>query len=386
MLCVSNTCVSNVLARESASASHLPGRQARRSDSDSKWAPILSFITNFDREEFQHRESASASYFYFSWNIYLPFIKCVKSHDLDMCATCVEFRGKQVLIATRQITGVERTVAIKYFKAHIENVMMERAAYRTIRLRAKDDPGEILSIIIDGADQAKFGVPRFRQKSKGEKGYILKQKVTGVLFNSGLGTSYLYCILTSWDNIAGGANQKIDSFCRSMFMVNKRRSMKSSMATFAKYLYVQLDNTAKDNKNRYWFVFCDHLVYLGIFKEIIVNFLPVEHTHEDIDGKFSRHSVCINQRDFITVDDLHEALRSSDKSNKPLILRANGLPNYSRCLKEQACVVSKVDGLSTYRKFVFQRSGRVTQRRNALFGFRKAGHTMIAQEEDLVLL
>jgi hypothetical protein len=70
-------------------------------------------------------------------------------------------------------------------------------------------------------------------------------------------------------------------------------------------LWIQLDNTAKDNKNRYVFSYCHSLVDMGLFQEVEVNFLPVGHTHCDIDQLFSRISVhlygnnCFNFKDLL---------------------------------------------------------------------------------------
>ena len=51
-----------------------------------------------------------------------------------------------------------------------------------------------------------------------------------------------------------------------------------------KKLFLQLDNSAKDNKNRYVMAFCSLLTARRIFKEVTVGFLVVGHTHKDIDG------------------------------------------------------------------------------------------------------
>lgn len=48
-------------------------------------------------------------------------------------------------------------------------------------------------------------------------------------------------------------------------------------------LYLQLDNSAKDNKNQFLMAFLSMLTYRRVFKEIQVGFLLVGHTHEDIE-------------------------------------------------------------------------------------------------------
>ena len=55
-------------------------------------------------------------------------------------------------------------------------------------------------------------------------------------------------------------------------------------------LYMQLDNTTRENKNSTVFGYLSMLVEKGIFKKIKVNFLLVGHTHDHIDQMFSRFS------------------------------------------------------------------------------------------------
>jgi hypothetical protein len=49
-------------------------------------------------------------------------------------------------------------------------------------------------------------------------------------------------------------------------------------------LYLQLDNSPKDNKNQFLFGFLSFLTTQKVFEEIQLGFLLVGHTHEDIDG------------------------------------------------------------------------------------------------------
>jgi hypothetical protein len=57
--------------------------------------------------------------------------------------------------------------------------------------------------------------------------------------------------------------------------------------TLPPILFLQLDNTGKDNKNKHMVSFLAFLVARGVFIEIQVSFLPKGHTHEDIDQFFS---------------------------------------------------------------------------------------------------
>jgi hypothetical protein len=60
-----------------------------------------------------------------------------------------------------------------------------------------------------------------------------------------------------------------------------------------KTLVLQLDNTSQENKNSHMFSFLAELVECKVFERVIVNFLPVGHTHvkyccfvEDYDESF----------------------------------------------------------------------------------------------------
>ena len=67
------------------------------------------------------------------------------------------------------------------------------------------------------------------------------------------------------------------------------------MSSFPKDLNVQLDNTSKDNTNRFFFAFCDYMMHKGLFNRIVVNVLLVWLTHEDIDRRFSRIRVFMRE-------------------------------------------------------------------------------------------
>lgn len=78
-----------------------------------------------------------------------------------------------------------------------------------------------------------------------------------------------------------------------------------------KNLYLQLDNTAKDNKNQYLMAFCSLLTARHIFKEVVVGFLIVGHTHEDIDAFFGKLSERLRRTDIYVLADLMKAFMDS---------------------------------------------------------------------------
>ena len=80
-----------------------------------------------------------------------------------------------------------------------------------------------------------------------------------------------------------------------------------------KKLYLQLDNSTKDNKNKYLMAFLSLLTATGVFKEIQVGFLLVEHTHEDIDAYFSHLFKALKSRNTFIVAHLMKAFMESQE-------------------------------------------------------------------------
>jgi hypothetical protein len=81
-----------------------------------------------------------------------------------------------------------------------------------------------------------------------------------------------------------------------------------------KRLYLQLDNSAKDNKNKFVMAFCSLLTARGIFKEVTMGFLVVGHTHEDIDAYFNYLSKLLKQKNTYVLADLMKAFMDLQKS------------------------------------------------------------------------
>jgi len=75
-------------------------------------------------------------------------------------------------------------------------------------------------------------------------------------------------------------------------------------------LYLQFANCVRENKNRYMFALLALLIEEKIFEKIRVNFLPVGHTHEDIDAFFGVFSKFLDKLDVYVIEELLRALSS----------------------------------------------------------------------------
>jgi hypothetical protein len=77
------------------------------------------------------------------------------------------------------------------------------------------------------------------------------------------------------------------------------------------HVFVQMDNTNTDNKTKVFMAFCELLVRAGIFKTLDVSFLPVGHTHADVDQAFSRIAVYLDKNPCNTYAELVAACIAS---------------------------------------------------------------------------
>lgn len=74
------------------------------------------------------------------------------------------------------------------------------------------------------------------------------------------------------------------------------------------------------------------LVHRKIFTRIIVSFLPVGHTHEDIDQFFSRLAVYLKRHDAVSRIQLGEGIAQAYKmrnGTRPKVVHWDAVPNFT---------------------------------------------------------
>jgi hypothetical protein len=121
-----------------------------------------------------------------------------------------------------------------------------------------------------------------------------------------------------------------------------------------KRLYLQLDNSAKDNKNRFIMAFCPLLTVRDIFKEVTVRFLVVGHTHEDIDAYFNYLSKLLKLKNTYVLVDLMKAFMDLQKSTvfiPELVQEVADFKSYMRDFHHDG--TNKLSGLGEMYLFKF---------------------------------
>ena len=148
-----------------------------------------------------------------------------------------------------------------------------------------------MSIIFDAMDQQKCSVPHFAINSKGWKEECNKVHMQyGVYLVHGHGArSFVF------DN---RVKKDADMWMSGLLNVLRdlKEEYKSKNIKWPDTLYLQADN-ASDNKNNLAYGMCQLLRDMGLFKKVKLCFLPVGHTHEDVDACFGALSKQLVKKD-----------------------------------------------------------------------------------------
>ena len=277
----------------------------------SKRIVFQSFVQNFP--------NADESKFYRLWNNYCADIKkCRWKGDFAVCDTCKKCAQVDCSPQVNQETRKENKI---FLKRHLKSVQLMRYGYALRREKAREHPSTFMSMIIDACDSNTTTLPNIKSMSKSEdkyREYMLKHKVMGVRVHGLRNRDYLY-MSPPFLGKKVGSNLTIEALAKTLKYEEKLRLDKrktcfvfplmiispfftSSELGWPSTLFLQLDNTSKENKNQYVFAYLTHLVNTGVFKTIYLSFLVPGHTHEDIDQLFSVLTKALRKKDAYTFE------------------------------------------------------------------------------------
>ena len=189
---------------------------------------------------------------------YLPHAKC------DECMRYARLRRNVQEKKARRIMLIHE-------KHHHQFVHGEKASYYTRRKQAIYQSKKYFSLMIDGATQAVLALPHMVQQ---DKTTAEARKVPIHMFLGLLHGRRAYSFVCT-DNFKHGSNITIE--CIHRILTDVYSQDKALPPTF----YVQMDNTAKQCKNRYIIGYLALLVQWNLVQNVVLSFLPVGHTHED---------------------------------------------------------------------------------------------------------
>jgi len=252
-------------------------------DSDTTYLPPITKLEVYHQYLNQHEINfISKTQFYRLWKTSFPTVKMPHIQQLGRCSICCNFL--EILRETKDAD--KRSKTRQTWRAHIDICKQERLVYNLLRQRSSEiDQKEFISIAEDAMDQSKTCPPIFPLKSKDESSYTkLKTRVMGVIVHGAV-TKKLGFFLTG--EFLADSNVTIECLNRTLQLVG--------LSNLPPVLHLQLDNTKKDNKNKKVFSFLAALVKKHIFQKVIVSFLPIGHTHNDVDAMFGVFSKALQK-------------------------------------------------------------------------------------------
>ena len=266
------------------------------------------------------------------------------------CDVCVAYRAD----VSKTKDEAALTALAADFRSHIQDVKDERGAYYERRDLGASRPDEYLSIIIDGADQQRFALPWFRELSHDTMNlYRLRLGLHGLLAHGD--GAYTFTALPDQKQGTNATTEVIHRY----LMHRHSRGLK-----LPPWVFIQLDNTSKSNKNRYLIGFLAYLIAMGVCEGFVVSFLMVGHTHEDIDQFFSRLAVAMRQTDahsrlalsriienavqVNTRSQVDKTKRVQAAQSRPITANMDRLANMSEYLEPH---LGNFDGIMQWRQF-----------------------------------
>ena len=282
-----------------------------------------------------------------SW---MPFAKC------DICV------AHRTRLATSQ-TEAERDSLMREIENHVNMVRAEKGLYYDNRDRARRDPRKFMSVIIDGADSTLHELPHFREISKlSSQVPKVKMHVYGALVH---GFKSFVSIIP--DHEAQGHNVTINMLWTCITEFYKDRKYRPDV------LFMQLDNTTKQNKGQYLYGFLALLVERGIFKKVVLSFLPKGHTHEDIDQMFSRMVKFLKAYDAFTREELAKLIERcfTFEGKSPTVFLWDTMANMKDYLEPYMQAETgkpSTEGITQFRhfRFIMREEGPALQARHMM--------------------
>ena len=248
---------------------------------DTKHAYWKTAIKEAEIEHPDLQWGKSRDLFYKIWNgtkvKYSRFkqLHILKNPPVNKCKQCDDSYKKlteAVSLADLQKIRQERS-------AHFQEVREERRVYAHHKRLALADPTRYASLNIDGMDQAKTAVPYAegkRERNENHGNASTAARVIAVVVH-GKGT---LCYVAPAD-IPHTADTTMT------VLMDSFRFLADSSGRLPPNLFLQMDNTNADNKTHSLLAWAASLVQCGLFQTVEVSFLPVGHTHADVDQKFS---------------------------------------------------------------------------------------------------
>ncbi|KAL3683390.1 hypothetical protein R1sor_001412 [Riccia sorocarpa] len=230
------------------------------------------------------------------WRKYYPLVTIPTTNKFSVCDFCELYKSKR----DKAVTKLEKAEAIEALQLHKKQQAEERAAAGRRRWKALDTPKDCAYIQIDGMDQKKTAPPHFSKQPKSVDGAALVgvHLVGAMVFHGKMQTR----AFLTYNNI------KLDS---NLTITVLHKILLEWEGPLPPTMYLQLDNTVRENKNNILFAYLAMLLDRNIFTKIKLGFLLVGHSHDFVDQMFSRFSQALRRENAFTMSRLRSVIQNS---------------------------------------------------------------------------
>eukprot|EP01103_Thecamoeba_quadrilineata_P009529 TRINITY_DN192_c0_g1_i13.p1 TRINITY_DN192_c0_g1~~TRINITY_DN192_c0_g1_i13.p1 ORF type:complete len:858 (-),score=130.06 TRINITY_DN192_c0_g1_i13:38-2350(-) len=288
-----------------------------------RWKDMYAVMISEMADQWTEKMTPKYATFFRCVRTQFPHVKRPRFTRLGKCDTCTRL-SQNIQSAT---SDDQKDLLRKERKDHTKLTQAERRSYHQRRFLGRENPREHLSIIIDASSG--IHLPHISPIPKGfSYNDRLKLTIFGVIDHSH-SLKKLYCLLPVWNL---GPNLTITILMHHLYDL-KQKSLASQN------LLLQMDNSAKDNKNKYVIGVLALLVHLGWFKTIQMSFLIVGHTHEDVDQMFSLFVMGMKFDPVYSLPNFRKLVEKWYPSIRPEILLLTSILDVKTWFKESHCLL-----------------------------------------------
>ena len=225
------------------------------------------------------------------WEKYLRWRNAGQGKRCKVCAELDEMRSKAS-------TNEEKLEYQQAKAQHVQEIKFDREVLsRSTRLAIEaarkpsiDGYQQILKVVVDGMDQAKFKCPR-NLKSNAELCDLWRPAlhVTGIIVHGWL---EMYCIMPP--DVPKDANMECTVVARALDVVWEK-FFEGGNYKLPRSMEVNTDNTTREGVNNTFATFLAMLPAMRKFEDTKSARLVKDHTHNELDQRFSSLATCLSQ-------------------------------------------------------------------------------------------
>lgn len=231
-------------------------------------------------EHSMEQAPASWSTFWRCWSLKWHHVLAFRSKSQhSRCNTC-HLLGERLHAERGDL--VKKMDYARQLRAHLRDQYADRTLYWSMRWASRMHM-DVLVVIIDSMDKTKFGIPRFNYHRLPK--WLDKTHRPKLTCTLGIAHGWSTSNWLADETLPHGANAFAEILFRLLEQVQQIAARTGRH--IPRHLWIQSDNTPAQAKNAETSMTLAWLVGSGKFDSISLNFLPVGHTHEDIDQFFS---------------------------------------------------------------------------------------------------